>query len=148
MGLDMYLSARNYMSEYDEKITPVSEKIKKALGLKVGLKVEYVSLRAAYWRKANAIHAWFVANVQDATDDCGTYEVSREQLQELAAECQKVLDNPKLAAEALPTQGGFFFGSTDYDENYVDDLKSTVEQLTTALNGVPENWWFQYHSSW
>ena len=25
-----------------------------------------------YWRKANAIHGWFVRNVQNGKDDCGT----------------------------------------------------------------------------
>ena len=31
----------------------------------------------------------------------------------------KVIINPEIAEELLPSQGGFFFGSTDYDEYYL-----------------------------
>lgn len=31
-----------------------------------------------YWRKANAIHAWFVKNVQGGVDNCQSHEVSKE----------------------------------------------------------------------
>ena len=33
------------------------------------------------------------------------------------------------AMELLPSQPGFFFGSTDYDDWYINDLKETVEAL-------------------
>ena len=29
--------------------------------------------------------------------------------------------------DVLPTRAGFFFGSTDYDEYYIEDLKQTME---------------------
>lgn len=38
------------------------------------------------------------------------------------------IDNPELAQDLLPTQSGFFFGSTSYDEWYLEDLRSYVEQ--------------------
>ena len=41
-----------------------------------------------YWRKANAIHKWFVENVQEGVDDCGEYEVTVEQLTELRDLCK------------------------------------------------------------
>ena len=47
--------------------------------------------QVGYWRKANAIHRWFVQNVQDGVDDCGTYIVTREQLEQLKAACERVL---------------------------------------------------------
>ena len=31
----------------------------------------YEDNQIASWRKANAIHKWFVDNVQDGVDDCG-----------------------------------------------------------------------------
>ena len=37
--------------------------------------------------------------------------------------CDKVLDDNSLAEELLPTRSGFFFGSTDYDEWYFEDIK-------------------------
>ena len=45
----------------------------------------------------------------------------------------KVVENPGIAQELLPTQDGFFFGSTEYNEWYIDDLKSTVEQLLPMI---------------
>ena len=38
------------------------------------------------------------------------------------------IENSELARDLLPTQGGFFFGSTSYDEWYLEDLRSYVEQ--------------------
>lgn len=100
----------------------------------------------AYWRKANAIHAWFVDNVQGGEDDCATYDVSADQLRELLADTDKVLGNPSLAPTVLPTQSGFFFGPTDYDEYYFESLRYTK----TTLEGVltDEDGYFQYFSSW
>lgn len=51
-----------------------------------------------------------------------------------------------LAAALLPTQAGFFFGGTDYDEYYLDDIRKTVELLEPLLtDGSGE---FFYDSSW
>jgi len=36
-----------------------------------------------YWRKANAIHNWFVQNVQKGKDDCRAYSVSTDDLRKL-----------------------------------------------------------------
>lgn len=60
-----------------------TEKVYKHLGLFDGV---------AYWRKANHIHGWFVENVQDGEDDCGTYEITRAHLQNLLDCCCKVKD--------------------------------------------------------
>lgn len=60
--------------------------------------VEYLAKAgiAAQWRKANQIHKWFVDNVQDGNDDCGTYEVGVEQLKGLLGIVNKVLDSTRL----------------------------------------------------
>jgi hypothetical protein len=59
-----------------------------------------------------------------------------------------VLDNNALAEEYLPTHSGFFFGSTEYDEWYFNDLKLTVEIVDRVLSNVPDDWEFYYGSSW
>jgi hypothetical protein len=62
-------------------------------------------------------------------------------------ELGKVIENPELAEELLPTQSGFFFGSTDYDEYYIDDIKHTIEVLEPLLSeDDPGD--IYYHSSW
>lgn len=148
MGLDMYLTKRTVNRE-----------------------------EVAYWRKANAIHRWFVENVQNGKDDCGEYPVTRENLRSLVDLCQQVIDSvetvpgkldagtafypdgriehrtidgqviaqPGIAHAALPTQAGCFFGSTAYDERYLDKLSYTIAQLTPILN---EPGGYYYRASW
>ncbi len=109
--------------------------------------IKTVKFEAMYWRKANAIHKWFVDNVQSGEDDCGTYDVSREQLQELQNTIMEALKDKK--KKVLPTKEGFFFGGTDYDDDYWDDLKRTVKELKELLADKNlEGFDFQYNSSW
>jgi hypothetical protein len=148
MGLDMYLYADRYVSSYfnegdDEK----AETIKKLFPeLQIG-EIKNIRVEVAYWRKANAIHNWFVKNVQDGVDDCGNYYVSRDKLKELIALIQEVLDNKGSANKNLPTAAGFFFGSTDIDDYYFEDLKYSLETLT-KVSELPENLELYYHASW
>lgn len=102
-----------------------------------------LDLPVAYWRKANAIHKWFV-DVSGEEDNCQRIYVSGKKLKELVDLCKKVLKKHKLASELLPTQSGFFFGSTEYDEYYFDDLKSTVEKL----KDIDEDGEYVYQASW
>lgn len=51
---------------------------------------------AIQWRKANAIHKWFVDNVQGGNDDCGMYEVSVDDLVKLHDACKEVLESTEL----------------------------------------------------
>lgn len=87
----------------------------------------------AYWRKANAIHNWMVQNVQFGEDDCRDYWVSKEKLEELLDVCNRVLVDNSLAPKLLPTQSGFFFGSTDYDEWYFETVKYTKKMIEDLI---------------
>ncbi len=134
----------------------------------------------ADWRKANQIHNWFVKNVQSGIDNCGTYEVSKDKLEELLLLCKTVVDNSKLiegqvkngqtyvdgewvdnyedgqviennviARKLLPTASGFFFGSTEYDQWYLEDIKHTVAVLEDCLKNTDfEHEVVMYSSSW
>lgn len=151
MGLDMYLSGKRHVSDYRDTDKNLSDKVKH-LGVPETLgRVEYIQTDAAYWRKANAIHQWFVDNIQDGSDNCGEYWVGIDQLKDLVGVCKQVLENNDLAKTLLPSQPGFFFGSTDYDEWYYQDLRLTVEQLEKILSTPEEElklWEFFYSSSW
>ena len=59
----------------------------------------------------------------------------------------KTIEEPSVAQRLLPTTDGFFFGGTDYDQCYIDDLKYTDETLT-ALLVKPDGGDFYYDSSW
>ena len=156
MGLDMYLSGKRYMSKYFNEGDPAKQNAIAELFPELKGKsgrwgddspVKEVKIEAGYWRKANQIHKWFVDNVQGGDDDCGYYDVSRDQLQELRNLCQQVLDFRHLATDKLPPSKGFFFGSDEIDEYYWQDLESTIKILDDALS-LPEQWDFEYHSSW
>jgi hypothetical protein len=147
MGLDMYLNAERYLWSHVDVDTTLSENIGQLVGLPADGRIKTITVEAGYWRKANQIHNWFVANVQEGKDECQESHVSREQLKELREVCQKVLDNNELAEQLLPTKEGFFFGGKDYDQWYFDDLKETIEVIDIAL-AMPEQWDFNYRSSW
>lgn len=130
MGLDMYLYGRkdNYnLTDYN-------------IG-RIGLQVE-----VGYWRKANAIHRWFVENVQGGVDNCATYSVSIDELKTLKSICEEVLNKPELADKKLPTKDGFFFGQTEYDEFYFNDIQETIDIINKCLDLDYD--YFEYSSSW
>jgi len=157
MGLDMYLTAKKYLTGWDHSDKEDQTFFAKALRA-AGLKRSditthapsgYIQFHVAYWRKSNQIHKWFVTHVQKGKDDCNPYDVSRDDLDELVKLCEQVLADHSAAADLLPPQNGFFFGNTDFDEWYFEDLKETVKMLKGVLdNPRLKGWDFEYQSSW
>lgn len=158
MGLDQYLSAKTSFidKEWQKEDDPRRETHRELVSTlscdgfmcKTNLGTIAVEVEVAYWRKANAIHKWFVDNCQGGNDDCRPAYVSREQLQQLVSVCKQVLADHSLADELLPTESGFFFGSTEYGEYYFADLRDTVDTLEAVLTNTPDGWYFEYQSSW
>ncbi len=175
MGLDMTLHATKYVrgtdwtqnadgtysdwdnADYDTAIG--------SIGLdRSDINVSYpsvnIEIKVAEWRKANAIHQWFVDNVQGGEDNCRDYYVSRDDLIELRDRCREVIDmrdrqnaNPDemlpTAEDILPTTEGFFFGSTEYDEWYYRDIQYTLDTLDNLLTNPKFGGFdFNYSSSW
>lgn len=151
MGLDMYLTAERYVSDWNEDDKELAEQLAKLpVGNKIG-RIKSLTADVMYWRKANAIHEWFVKNTQDGVDECQHTWLSISDLFALLDVCKQVYADHSLAPELLPTQEGFFFGATDYDEYYYDQVKATIDGLEEVLN-LPEEelkgWEFYYQSSW
>jgi len=145
MGLDMYLTKRVYVgANYEHNQVKGKIEISKN-GKPVQVKLNNVSAiveQVGYWRKANQIHNWFVQNVQDGEDNCAEYYVSIDQLKQLRETCITALVTKN--ADLLPPTEGFFFGSTEIDQFYWDDLKETVE----ILADLDENADYYYNASW
>lgn len=164
MGLDMYLTADKYISTYSHSDEDTA--LRRAIAVAIGLpedetdentagKVTGVSVRVAYWRKANQIHKWFVDNVQNGEDDCNKYFVNREQLDELRELCKRVFakrytkTHAKYAEKNLPTASGFFYGDVEYGEDYYADLSETISLLAPEkLNRYNDGFEFEYQASW
>ncbi len=178
MGLDMYLQKRIFIGNKwrknkQLKITPD----KNEFGIK-SARISVIEEELGYWRKANAIHNWFVENCNHGEDNNGQMQISREQLQELLETCRKVkiasklipakitngytfdgknriynyedgqiIEDSSLAKQLLPTIEGFFFGSTDYDQYYLQDIEDTIKILELALS-EPQEADFIYEASW
>ena len=154
MGLDMYLTGKLYIGgQYKHnKIKGTIEINDEANETIISIpitKVSEIELAIGYWRKANMIHNWFVENIQNGNDDCNPYYVNFDQLDNLKQLCQDIIDKKK-SPEFLPPTSGFFFGSTDIDEYYYQDLEDTVAIIDNALKEYKTypNLSFYYQSSW
>lgn len=61
----------------------------------------------------------------------------------------KYIKDSSVCEELLPTTEGFFFGGTNYDQYYYDDIKYTYDMLTELLaEEEAERADYEYHSSW
>jgi hypothetical protein len=147
MGLDSYLSVTVSVDKRDANY----QKVVDTLRIKPDRSASWIDVNhnVAYWRKANAIHSWFVKNVQDGVDDCRKAFVSRDQLEKLVDLCIDIKNNKLNPENSLPTQSGFFFGSTEYDDYYTRDLEYTIDVISSILmNPDYKDASFYYRSSW
>lgn len=151
MGLDMYLRRKKYVKNWD--FTAKEKQFKVDGNVMIGEEIIdlsdicYLEFSAIYWRKANAIHQWFVENVQENVDDCGTYYVGLEKLKKLLNTINTCLADRNECDKLLPVQEGFFFGNTEYDEHYFEELERTRDKLSILIHKYPHDEYY-YHSSW
>lgn len=121
-----------------------------------------------YWRKANEIHHYMVEvatnREQVENDNCTDFYIERSDIENLRGICWKLVtlgthlmdveswkdytdvkeEFRETAQELLPTQGGFFFGSTEYDSRYVQNLFNTVCNLDKILSEHNDNRFIYY----
>lgn len=147
MGLDMYLYRNLDQNGNVLKITPQAEfdndafakLLKRATKCNVSYLHPALSINIAYWRKANAIHEWFIAHCADDIDTCQDISVSLESLHDLKDTCERILKAPNdmaLMEWLLPPQEGFFFGDTDLNDS--DTLNSYLENVKYTNNILAE----------
>ena len=139
MGLDMYLSKKTYVKRWDHQSPEETYNVEVTQGGNSvdhiqPNRVSYVEEQVGYWRKANAIHKWFVDNVSDGEDNCGTYYVDIPDLMNLLELCKQVKTDPSKAEELLPPHSGFFFGDVSIDEYYFHNIDHSIEILEGVLS--------------
>jgi len=150
----MYLNKKKYVGwNWDHRREQLEDELKfvpdlSAFGID-SHKVTAIEEQVCYWRKANAIHNWFVKNVQGGVDDCSKQSmVTKKHISELLTIIGGVLQFPEMAEQELPTASGFFFGSTDYDAYYWQDLRDTKKMLEEVYKNWDEDADYYYQSSW
>lgn len=153
MGLDMYLyreiETQNYNFVEPSKNVQIlniepkvqdkefKELLQKAIEPDKAFYSPKITIIGKTWRKVNAIHNWFI-NKAGVEDDCTPFEIETEWLYELKDTTSEILnlyhahkveEASKLATLKMPTTSGFFFGSTDIDSYYFQNLEDTLEFL-------------------
>lgn len=152
MGLDMYLKASKRMPAEVAALMEKSDPDRypyyyNSRANRTSRKFATLTAEAAYWRKANIIHGWFVRNVQGGEDECRPHTVSKEQLIQLIESCQAVLDGDSPEHHDLLPTNGFFFGPTGDEAWNREQLQTTAEMLSRTLKEYP-GWKYTYQSSW
>lgn len=170
MGLDIYFEKRKTDNERLEAYNRVCKEIYefyKKERTDEELESQYIDnlektadeldprTRIVCFRKVNFLIPYF-----DYYDNVEYKEISKCEIEELinvantilatkVGEGENVTIDKELAEELLPTQCGFFFGSTEYDALYIADLEYVVEQMTQVLNNVDwETETLEMYCSW
>lgn len=94
MGLDMYINrkVRRYRKDDGTYTFNLDGYESDRFGCGNG---ECVETEVAYWRKANAIHKWFVDNAQDGEDECQETEIDIGVIREIRDLCLSILKDMK-----------------------------------------------------
>jgi hypothetical protein len=117
--------------------------------------------RVGYLRKANAIHNFFVQQCQKGIDECQLSIVRKSHLLDLEKRCKRamslkdiylndgIIEDGEGVETFLPTQSGFFFGGTEFDEWYFNDIEETLEIIGKVLEETDfDKQVIFYRSSW
>lgn len=149
MGLEMYLEAKRYVAPSDTQTEPMRRAIGAAIGYvpskeKPGqdpslLEVSGVTVRVGYWRKCDALHQWFVSNVQEGINDCRPAFVSVDILIELEEQLEQVGEDPASASEHF---------TADVDEMLEEgEIDYTLSILHHAKRLQAQGWDIYYRAS-
>ena len=159
MGLDMYLYAKKYIPKF-EYPNRVDGALNNQMFLDVAKSTNstnlidednfcgiQVMIPVGYWRKANAIHGWFVDKHARGIDNCQEIMIFKSDIAELRDICQEILDGSD-PSELLPSKMGFFFGSYEYDDWYMEDIKKTIRICDKVLTNINDSDTLIYQASW
>ena len=148
MGLDMYLLKYQkikgipFKAQTEIDVSELEEDFKKAFEPYIkekgtAFKWEALYEDVMYWRKANAIHKFFVDTVQNDEDDCGYYEVNLETIKKLNNLCEQALkittESPK---KIIQVQIGWSKDGPIYEDVEVYDVdKNEIDNLLPTQSG-------------
>lgn len=131
MGLDMYLSKKTYVKNWEHNGPENQHKITVKKGNKIRKdikpeRISYITEEVAYWRKFNALHGWFVNECADGVDECQDIYVPMDKMEQLLStlkEVKSVLDKSKKTVKVLQDWNGKDYEVSTYDcEDEIKDL--------------------------
>ena len=172
-----YVKNWNHMSpEERHKITiKKGNKVRKDIKPE---RVSYIVEEVGYWRKFNALHNRFVQDCADGVDDCKEMLVPKETMEQILNDLKEikvsldkspkkkvqvevgwsggekmydeieVYEDTSVVEDLLPPTPGFFFGSTEVDKYFYQEVCNTIElfeELLTENEGAGD---FHYEASW
>lgn len=158
MGLDMYIYKTKKTGHSVKELTKLDNNPKEddpAIAEFLPLYTPFESMpdyksifkQVAYWRKFNALHQWFVTHVQLGIDNCGLYELDQDVLRS----CHDTLEEAfyKKNHYILPPTQGFFWGSTEIDDYYWNNVEEAIQTISSLIDNT--DWATErlfYQSSW
>ena len=168
MGLDMYFSRRTYVGKLkstkdsddrwsERDVNNMELKFDDADLSHVKLKnVRYIEEVFGEFRKFNALHAYVVENFASGVDNCETIYLDIDnliQIQEVLSLVKESLSigDKVIAGQTLPPKEGFFFGNTEIDKWYEQDVNEAVEVFGKIIEEhsiVGYNASYTYQASW
>lgn len=174
MGLDMNLYRRVDVSDCMTMTGEKGERVEQVIlngqcDKTVGRSTRYqITTNVCYWRKFNALHKYFNDHFNNNdNDNCVDMYMDIDDLRKLLLNLKDLREqikqdkdgnviNKEVCEEVLPTQAGFFFGGTEYDEYYVEDIDYTIKRLSDIIEdhaklveaGVDEYGISYYYNAW
>ena len=134
MGLDIRFekAKRHRVEETEERLNEIKKEFENpnySVKKFHSLKNEYDELNpwkeVAYFRKVNFLLPFF-----EYGENCSRLEIDGYKIDELLVKCKQVLEDNSLAEALLPTQGGFFFGNTEYNDWYFYYVKEVYDKFS------------------
>ena len=134
MGLDIRFekAKRHRVEENEERLNEIKKEFENpnySVKKFHSLKNEYDELNpwkeVAYFRKVNFLLPFF-----EYGENCSRLEIDGYKIDELLVKCKQVLEDHSLAETLLPTQGGFFFGNTEYNDWYFYYVKEVYDKFS------------------
>jgi hypothetical protein len=93
----------------------------------------------AVFRKINCVHGWADARLNNGQrSQAEDLHATVADLIDLRDRTKRVLEDPDQAEALLPTYEGFFFGTYEYDEGYLRDVKEAYVAVQQILDELPE----------
>ena len=127
--------AKNYdhaIYPFVKEVLPIDE-LEKAL--ENAVKMYGYNQYTAYFRKVNFIFRYFEKKMFDQSFAF----VDTDDVDDLIYRCEQVLKDHSKADKLLATRDGCFFGSTNYDDWFFEDVRDCLKQMKHFRKGLDKD---------